>query len=100
MAKTKSVAVDEIDDSLHPLLVRRLVELFHNPKRNPHGAQLIMNTHDVTMLETRLFRRDQIWFTEKESTGGSRLYPLSDYSQRKDEARAKGYLQDDAKTTH
>lgn len=86
------LAVDEIDDSLHPLLVRRLVELFHSLETNPHGAQLIMNTHDATMLDTRLFRRDQIWFTEKESTGASRLYPLSDYSPRKDEALSKGYL--------
>jgi AAA15 family ATPase/GTPase len=86
------LAVDEIDDSLHPLLVRRLVELFHSPETNPHGAQLIMNTHDATMLDTRLFRRDQIWFTEKDSVGASRLYPLSDYSPRKDEALSKGYL--------
>lgn len=86
------LAVDEIDDSLHPLLVRRLVELFHSPATNPHGAQLIMNTHDATMLDTRLFRRDQIWFTEKDGSGGSRLYPLSDYRPRKDEALSKGYL--------
>ena len=51
-----------------------------------------MNTHDATMLDTRLFRRNQIWFTEKDSKGGSRLYPLSDYSPRKDEALSKGYL--------
>ena len=86
------LAVDEIDDSLHPLLVRRLVELFHSPETNPHSAQLVMNTHDATMLDTRLFRRDQIWFTEKERTGSSQLYPLSDYSPRKDEALSKGYL--------
>jgi hypothetical protein len=86
------LAVDEIDDSLHPLLVRRLVGLFHSQETNPHGAQLIMNTHDATMLDTRLFRRDQIWFTEKESTGSTRLFPLSDYSPRKDEALSKGYL--------
>jgi len=51
-----------------------------------------MNTHDATMLDTRLFRRDQIWFTEKERKGASRLYPLSDYSPRKEEALSKGYL--------
>jgi len=86
------LVIDEIDDSLHPLLVRRLVELFHSTETNPHGAQLIMNTHDVTLLDTRLFRRDQIWFTEKKHSGDSRLYPLSDYSPRKDEALSKGYL--------
>jgi AAA15 family ATPase/GTPase len=51
-----------------------------------------MNTHDATMLDTQLFRRDQIWFTEKERMGASRLYPLSDYSPRKEEALSKGYL--------
>jgi len=86
------LAVDEIDGSLHPLLVRCLIALFHSPETNPHGAQLIMNTHDVTLLDTRLFRRDQIWFTEKDERGASRLYPLSDYSPRKDEALTKGYL--------
>jgi uncharacterized protein len=88
----KVLAIDEIDDSLHPLLVRRLIELFHTSETNPHGAQLIVNTHDVTLLDTRLFRRDQIWFTEKDSNGSSRLYPLSDYSPRKGEALSKGYL--------
>lgn len=88
----QTLAVDEIDDSLHPLLVRRLIELFHSPATNPHGAQLIVNTHDATMLDTRLFRRDQIWFTEKDDAGASRLYPLSDYSPRKEESLSKGYL--------
>ncbi len=86
------LAVDEIDDSLHPLLVRCLIALFHSAETNPYGAQLIMNTHDVTLLDTRLFRRDQIWFTEKDEHGASRLYPLSDYSPRKEEALTKGYL--------
>jgi hypothetical protein len=86
------LAVDEIDDSLHPLLVRRLIELFHNPETNPHAAQLIMNTHDATLLDTQLFRRDQIWFTEKDHRGGTQLYPLSDYRPRKGEALSKGYL--------
>ncbi|NNJ12068.1 ATP-binding protein [Chloroflexales bacterium ZM16-3] len=86
------LAVDEIDDSLHPLLVRCLIALFHSSETNPHGAQLIMNTHDVTLLDSRLFRRDQIWFTEKDDHGVSRLYPLSDYRPRKGEALEKGYL--------
>ncbi|NJO83671.1 MAG: AAA family ATPase [Blastochloris sp.] len=86
------LAVDEIDGSLHPLLVRCLIALFHSAETNPHDAQLIMNTHDVTLLDTRLFRRDQIWFTEKDEHGASRLYPLSDYSPRKDEALTKGYM--------
>jgi hypothetical protein len=84
--------VDELDASLHPLLVRYLVELFHNQKINPKGAQLIFNTHDTTLMDCCLFRRDQIWFIEKDRQGCSHLYPLLDYSPRKDEALAKGYL--------
>jgi uncharacterized protein len=84
--------VDELDASLHPLLVRYLVELFHNPQINPKGAQLIFNTHDTTLMDCCLFRRDQIWFVEKDRQGCSHLYPLLDYSPRKDEALAKGYL--------
>jgi uncharacterized protein len=84
--------VDELDASLHPLLVRYLVELFHNPQMNPKGAQLIFNTHDTTLMDGCLFRRDQIWFVEKDRQGCSHLYPLLDYSPRKGEALAKGYL--------
>jgi hypothetical protein len=84
--------VDELDSSLHPLLVHYIVELFHNPHINSKGAQLIFNTHDTTLMDGSLFRRDQIWFVEKDRQGCSHLYPLLDYSPRKDEALAKGYL--------
>jgi predicted ATPase len=85
--------VDELDAGLHPTLVRALVELFHNPTLNCHNAQLVFNTHDTTLLDQSLFRRDQIYFTEKAQDGASHLYSLADYSPRKDEALAKGYLQ-------
>lgn len=84
--------VDELDRSLHPLLARFLVEQFHDPQRNPHGAQLIFATHDTTLLNTTLFRRDQIWFVEKDKYASTRLYPLLEYSPRKDEALERGYL--------
>lgn len=87
------LVVDELDSSMHPLLTRRLVELFHDPQINRHGAQLIFNTHDVTLLDQTLFRRDQIWFTEKDREGATHLYPLLEFSPRKEEALAKGYLQ-------
>ena len=84
--------MDELDASLHPLLVRYLVEMFHNPQINPKGAQLIFNTHDTTLMDCNLFRRDQVWFVEKDRQGCSHLYPLLDYSPRRDEALTKGYL--------
>lgn len=87
------LAVDELDESLHPLLARKIVSLFHDPESNPKRAQLLFNTHDTTLLDPKLFRRDQIWFTEKDATEKTRLYSLLDYSPRKDEALQRGYLQ-------
>lgn len=84
--------VDELDTSLHPLLVRRLVRMFHQPELNPHGAQLLFTTHDTSLLDRTLFRRDQIWFTEKDRDQATRLYPLTDFSPRESEAWEKGYL--------
>ena len=85
--------IDELDSSLHPLLVRALVQKFHDPKTNPGNAQLIFNTHDTTLLDQTLFRRDQIWFTEKSVDGATQLYSLLEYKPRKSEALSKGYLQ-------
>ena len=92
LAKGTTLVVDELDSSLHPLLVRRLVELFQSPSVNTTGAQLIFTTHDTSLLDPELFRRDQIWFIEKDSDQASKLYPLSDFSPRKNEALERGYL--------
>ena len=89
----KTIVIDEIDNGLHPLLVRNLVELFNNHETNPNGAQLIFNTHDVGMLDLDMFRRDQIYFVEKDNrTGESELYSLSDFSPRKNDKIRKGYM--------
>jgi uncharacterized protein len=86
------VFIDEMETSLHPLLVKELIRLIQNPVTNPHGAQIVFTTHSPTLLDTELLRRDQIWFTEKDGAGETRLYPLTDYQPRKGEAIAKGYL--------
>ena len=89
----KTVVIDEIDNDLHPLLVRSLVDLFNDRATNPYGAQLIFNTHDVELLDLDLFRRDQIIFVERNNkTGESELYSLSDFSPRKNDKIRKGYL--------
>lgn len=93
LAEGGVIFVDELDTSLHPLLVRKLIRLFHNPRTNPANAQLIFNTHDTTLLSADLFRRDQIWLVEKDAEGASCAYSLLEYSPRKDEALEKGYLQ-------
>ncbi len=84
--------VDELDTSLHPHLVRFLLKLLHNPETNRHNAQLVFATHDTTVLDQSLMRRDQVWFVEKGEENATRLYPLSDYKPRKGEALQKGYL--------
>jgi AAA15 family ATPase/GTPase len=84
------LVIDELDTSLHPTLVRFLVNLFHSTETNPYGAQLICTTHDVTQLEGEL-RRDQVWFVEKRQQQ-THLYPLSDFRPRKQEAVGRGYL--------
>ena len=87
---------DELDASLHPALVAQLVRLFQRAVTNPRGAQLIFNSHDVTLLgdsvNDRATGRDQVWFTEKHDDGGSRLYALSDLAPRKEEAIGRRYL--------
>jgi len=87
------IVIDELDASLHPWIIKALVTLFNDPDSNPHNAQLIFNTHDVTLFELSIFRRDQIWLIEKDRGGASHLYPLLKFSPRKNEALTKGYLQ-------
>ena len=83
------LVVDELDTSLHPLLVHHLVKLLHHKGTK---AQLIFTTHDATLLSQKLLRRDQVWFMEKDATRSTRLYPLSDFSPRDNEAVERGYL--------
>lgn len=86
---------DELDASLHPALVRILVQLFQSPASNPRQAQFVFNSHDVTLMGDsgeHVLARDQIWFTEKDSDGGTRVYPLTDLDPRKGEAVARRYL--------
>lgn len=85
---------DELHAGLHPLLLRCLVRLFQSPKTNPQGAQLIFATHDVTLLDSSLLRRDQIYLVEKGKDGASTLYSLSDFKDkpRKEVPLMKHYL--------
>ncbi|MDM0115841.1 ATP-binding protein [Variovorax sp. J22R133] len=91
--KGLTLVFDELDTSLHTLLVRELVRLFHRPEVNTGGAQLIFTTHDTSLLDAPdLFRRDQIWFVEKDRDQASALVSLSEFSPRKNEALERGYL--------
>ncbi len=93
LRKGLTLFIDEIDTALHTLLVRELVRLFHRPEINTGSAQLIFTTHDTSLLDAPdLFRRDQIWFVEKDSDQASSLVSLSEFSPRKNEALERWYL--------
>lgn len=75
------VVVDELDASMHPLLTRRLLEMFQSAEANANGAQLLFTTHDASLLDEDLFRRDQIWLAEK-CDNASTFFSLADIRPR------------------
>ncbi len=88
------LVVDEIEDSLHPLLTKRLIEMVQDRNINIKGTQILFTTHDCLLLDLNLFRRDQIWFAEKDNaTCATELYSLTSFSPRKGENVRGGYLQ-------
>ena len=90
------LVIDEIDCSMHPLLTRKVVDLFQSPEENTKGAQLVFATHDSSLMDPTLLRRDQIWLTEKRANGATELFSLYDFGSdsrpRKDTAFEKNYL--------
>lgn len=93
LEKGRTLVIDELDTSLHTLLVRELVSRFHRPDLNRAGAQLVFTTHDAALLDAPdLFRRDQIWLVEKDNEQASTLVALAEFSPRKHEALGKNYL--------
>ena len=83
------LVIDELNTKLHPLLLKFIVDLFYD---SASRAQLIYTTHDTTLMDKKFFRRDQIWFVEKDEFGESRLFALSDYKVRSDASFEKDYL--------
>ncbi len=93
LEKGYTLFVDELHDNLHPKLVQYLVELFHNEKTNPNNAQLFFTTHETSILNQAVFRRDQVWFCEKDKRNATQLFPLTDFSPRKGRENLEaGYL--------
>lgn len=85
----RSIFVDELNIKLHPLLLKFIVDLFYEKNSK---AQLIYTTHDTTLLDKKFFRRDQIWFVQKDEFGYSELTALSDFKVRSDASFEKDYL--------
>lgn len=92
LKNAKILIVDEFDARLHPLMSRAIVELFNSNDTNPHNAQLIFMTHDTNLLSNKIFRRDQIWFTEKDRYGATALYSLAEYKVRNDASFESDYI--------
>jgi AAA15 family ATPase/GTPase len=74
--------INELDSKLHPILTQEIIKLFNNPETNPNNAQLIFTTHDTNLLGANLFRRDQIWFTEKDELEATDLYSLAEFKDK------------------
>lgn len=92
------LVIDELDSKLHPLLTQHIISIFKDPEKNPNGAQLIFATHDTNLLNVKTFRRDQIWFTEKDPTEATDLYSLVEFKEpdgtkiRNDRSFEKDYI--------
>ena len=85
--------VDELHEHLHPLIIKFLIKLFHDAETNPNNAQLVLTTRDTSILHQDMFRRDQVWFCEKDESRSTVLFPLTDYKPRKKvENLERGYL--------
>ncbi|TCO07004.1 AAA family ATPase [Natronoflexus pectinivorans] len=85
--------IDEIDTNLHPYLSKLLVCLFQSERINKHNSQLIFTSHNPILLDRTLFRKDQVWFTDKDEYGISDLYSLQDFPDvREDTPFDKWYL--------
>jgi uncharacterized protein len=80
-----AIFIDELNNSLHPKLTRFLVRLFNNPIANPKNTQLIFATHEVTLLDKAIFRKDQIWITDKDKTGNTDLYSIKENCNVRDD---------------
>ncbi len=89
----KVLIIDELDASLHPILTQHLIKLFHDESINKNNAQLIFATHDTNLLKKTIFRRDQIWLSEKNKYGSTDLYSLAQFKNvRKNEDFEKQYI--------
>ena len=83
---------DELGSNIHPHISREIIRLFQSTATNPKRAQLLFTSHDNTLQQRNLLRRDQIWFTQKRPDGSTDLYPLTDFKPRNDLAIDKSYL--------
>lgn len=93
LEKGTVVVLDEFDSRIHPMLSRRMIEMFNSSQINQKGAQLIFVTHDTNLLDSKLLRRDQIYFAEKNQRHETQFYSLADFKGvRNDASYGKDYI--------
>ncbi|MDF5732678.1 MAG: ATP-binding protein [Rhizonema sp. PD38] len=92
LKKGKFLLIDEFDASLHPLISCAILNLFNSNEANLHKAQFFFMTHDTNLLSNKIFRRDQIWFVEKNKSGASNLYSLAEFKVRNDASFESDYI--------
>jgi AAA15 family ATPase/GTPase len=90
--RSKVLVIDEFDARLHPLITKTIIELFNSGDGNSQNAQLIAASHDTSLLDGELLRRDQIWFVEKDRQGATHLTSLDEFKVRSDASFSKDYI--------
>ncbi|MCC2877497.1 ATP-binding protein [Lachnoclostridium pacaense] len=99
LASGTTLVIDELDAKIHPVLLRHIIMMFNDMEINRHGAQLIFTSHDLSTMNSEVFRRDEIWFVAKGNRQNSKLYSLVEFkndkgeSVRKDAKFDKQYLE-------
>ena len=94
-----TLVIDELDAKIHPVLLRYMIMMFNDMSINTHGAQLLFTSHDLSTMNSEVFRRDEIWFAAKGNEENSKLYSLVEYKNengkpvRKDARFEKQYLE-------
>lgn len=89
LLKGTTLVIDELDAKIHPVLLKYLIMTFSDMKKNKKGAQLIFTSHDLSTMNSEIFRRDEIWFAAKGNRQNSKLYSLVEFKNKKGESVRK-----------
>ena len=85
----KTLIIDELDAKIHPVLLRYIIMLYNDMEVNCKGAQLLFTSHDLSTMNSEVFRRDEIWFVAKGNSQNSKLYSLVEFKNSKGESVRK-----------
>lgn len=89
LLKGTTLVIDELDAKIHPVLLKYLIMTFSDMKKNKKGAQLIFTSHDLSTMNSEVFRRDEVWFVAKGNRQNSKLYSLVEFKNKKGESVRK-----------